>query len=174
MKRYICLVLYYGFARFLPASPKRIAGKLSKKIRYLLCKNIFEFCGLNVNIERMAYFGKGNKIRIGDNSGIGVNCRIYNNTIIGNDVMMGPHCFMLKSAHLFNRSDIPIRLQGVKKDRDQIIIGNDVWIGREVMIIGSKEIKDGTIIGARCVYTKSFPEYSIVGGNPSQLIRSRI
>ena len=42
------------------------------------------------------------------------------------------------------------------------------------MIIGSREIKDGSIIGARCVLTKSFPEYSIVGGNPSKLIRSRL
>ena len=35
------------------------------------------------------------------------------------------------------------------------------------------EIKKGSIIGARCLLTKSFPEYSIIGGNPSKLIRSR-
>lgn len=42
------------------------------------------------------------------------------------------------------------------------------------MIIGSKEIKQGSIIGARCVLVKNFPEYSIVGDNPSKLIRSRL
>lgn len=42
------------------------------------------------------------------------------------------------------------------------------------MIIGSREIKSGSILAARCVLTKTFPEYSIIGGNPSKLIRSRI
>ncbi|WP_233494486.1 hypothetical protein [Mesonia sp. K7] len=66
-----------------------------------------------------------------------------------------------------------MRYQGRKEMPDQVIIGNDVWIGRDVMIIGSKQIKTGTILGARCVLTKEFPEYSIIGGNPSKLIRSR-
>ncbi len=87
---------------------------------------------------------------------------------------MAPNCYMLESNHFFDRIDIPMRLQGQKKQRDQVIIGDDVWIGRDVMIIGSREIKTGSIIGARCVLVKSFPEYSIVGGNPSRLIRSRL
>lgn len=87
--------------------------------------------------------------------------------------MMGPNCFMLESTHLYDRVDIPMREQGRKKYRDKVIIGDDVWIGRDVLILGSKEIKTGSIIGVRCVLTKNFPEYSIVGGNPAKLIRSR-
>lgn len=86
---------------------------------------------------------------------------------------MGPNCYMLESLHKFDRTDITMIEQGFSNERAQVNIGNDVWIGRDVMIIGSKEIKDGTIIGARCVVTKSFPEYSIIGGNPSRLIRLR-
>ena len=142
-------------------------------IRYVLCQNIFEYCGKNVNVERMAFFGRGNKIRIGDNSGIGVNSRIFDNTIIRNNVMMGPSCFMMAKTHLFDKLDIPMRNQGRSKIKDQVTIEDDVWIGKDVMIIGSKEIKKGSIIGARCLLTKSFPEYSIIGGNPSKLIRSR-
>ena len=88
--------------------------------------------------------------------------------------MIGPNCYMLESTHLFDRKDIPMRDQGRKDYRDKVVIGNDVWIGRDVMIIGSKKIKTGSIIGARCVLTKSFSEYSIVGGNPSKLIRNRL
>jgi len=66
-----------------------------------------------------------------------------------------------------------MREQGRKQYRDKVIIGDDVWIGRDVLILGSKEIKTGSIIGVRCVLTKNFPEYSIVGGNPAKLIRSR-
>lgn len=132
------------------------------------------YCDYNVNIEKGAWFGKGNNIEVDDNSGIGINSRIHNNTIIGKNVMMGPNCYMLESNHLFDRIDIPMRDQGMKIRRDQVIIGGDVWIGRDVMIIGSREIKTGSIVAARCVLVKSFPEFSIIGGNPSKLIRSRI
>jgi len=173
MKKFLFIILYYGFARFLPASFTKPLGKVSKKIRYIICKNIFRKCGKNVNIEKGAWFGKGIGIEIGDNSGIGIYCRIFNNTIIGNDVLMGPKCFMLEKTHLFDRTDIPIRNQGKINNRDQVIIEDDVWIGREVMMIGSRTIKKGTIIGARTLLAKDFPEYSIVGGNPAKLIKSR-
>lgn len=175
MKRNLFLILYYGFARYLPAStfPIKPIGRICKKIRGSICKQIFKRCGNNINVEKMAWFGTGREIEIGDNSGIGINAHILNNTIIGNDVMMGPNCYMLESTHLFDSTDIAMRYQGRKKNRDKVIIGDDVWIGRDVMIIGSREIKSGSIVGARCVLTKSFPEYSIIGGNPSKLIRSR-
>lgn len=65
--------------------------------------------------------------------------------------------------------------QGLKtmEERCQVVIEDDVWIGRDVMIMSSKNIKKGSIVGARTVLTKNFPEYSIIGGNPSRLLRSR-
>lgn len=122
----------------------------------------------------MAYFGNGRNVRIGDNSGIGINAHILNNTIIGKDVMMAPNCYMLESLHDISRTDMPMRWQGNINKHEQVIIEDDVWIGRDVMIIGSKIIKKGSVVGARCLLTKNFPEYSIIGGNPSQLIKSRI
>ena len=56
----------------------------------------------------------------------------------------------------------------------QVVIGNDIWIGADVMIIGNRHVADGCILAARTVLTKEFPAYSIIGGNPSRLIRSRI
>ena len=174
MYRFFFLCVYYSFARFLPGS-HTVLGRIlmSKKIRYFCCKHIFKRIGRNVNIERNAYFGKGYDIEIGDNSGIGYNAHIFNNTIIGDNVMMGPNLYMLESSHIFERTDIPMISQGKKKERDRVVIENDCWIGRDVMIIGSRTIKEGSVIGARCLLTKSFPEYSIIGGNPSRLIRSR-
>ena len=173
--RFICLILYYGFARHLPGS-HTLWGRMvfSKKLRYMCCKYIFKYIGENVNIEKGAWVGKGQDIEIDDNSGIGYNAHIFNNTKIGRDVMMGPNLYMMEKTHKFERTDISMMFQGVRAERDHVIIGNDCWIGQDVMIIGSREIKDGSIIGARCVLTKSFPEYSIIGGNPSRLIRSRL
>ena len=169
MKKTIFLILYYGFARYLPPSKHQFC----KKIRYVICKRIFAECGKNVNVERMAYFGNGKNVKIGDNSGIGINAHILNNTIIGKDVMMAPNCYMLESLHKIDSTDIPMRWQGNVNKREQVIIEDDVWIGRDVMIIGSKTIKKGSVVGARCLLTKNFPEYSVIGGNPSQLIKSR-
>ena len=153
------LTLYYGIARHLPGSYSKFGGKISLKFRRLCCKHIFKYMGKNVNIERGAWFGSGRDIIIGDNSGLGINCHVLNNTIIGKDVMMGPNCYMLESLHKYDRTDIPMIAQGFSKERCQVIIGDDVWIGRDVMIIGSKQIKTGTIVGARCLLSKSFPEY---------------
>lgn len=167
------LILYYGFARHLPGSYSRLGGKFSLKLRRLCCSHLFKHMGNNVNIAHGAWFGSGKDVEIGDNSGIGIYCHILNNTIIGNDVMMGPNCYMLESLHKYDWTDITMIEQGFGTERCQVIIGDDVWIGRDVMIIGSKEIKKGSIVGARCLLTKSFPEYSVIGGNPSRLLKSR-
>ena len=142
-------------------------------IRYHICKHIFKKCGKNVNIEKGANFGSGFGIEIGDNSGIGINAVIPSNTIIGNDVMMAPNCFILQVNHKTDRTDIPMRLQGSTSPK-QTIIEDDVWIGRNVTITPGRHIAKGSIVAACCVLTKDFPEYSIIGGNPGKLIRSRL
>lgn len=53
------------------------------------------------------------------------------------------------------------------------IIGNDVWIGSEAIIMPGITIGDGAIIGTRAVVTRNVPPYAIVGGNPARTIRSR-
>ena len=54
-----------------------------------------------------------------------------------------------------------------------IIIGNDVWIGYEAVILAGVSIGDGAIVGARAVVTKDVPPYTIVGGVPAKPIRRR-
>lgn len=57
--------------------------------------------------------------------------------------------------------------------KGDITIGNDVWIGYRAAIMPGITIGDGAIIGAFSVVTRDVPPYSIVGGNPAQLIRER-
>lgn len=148
-------------------------GGYSKRIRGFLCSQIFEYAGENINVERGAHFGKGFKLRIGNNSGLGINCTIPNDAIIGDNVMMGPNCYVHKVNHAFSRTDIPMCQQGFSEPKS-VIIDDDVWIGRNVTIMVGRHISKGSIIAANTVLTKDFPEYSIVGGNPSRLIRSRL
>ena len=58
-------------------------------------------------------------------------------------------------------------------NKGDIIIGNDVWIGFEAVILAGVTIGDGAIIGARAVVTKDVPPYTIVGGVPAKPIRKR-
>jgi len=58
-------------------------------------------------------------------------------------------------------------------NKGDIIIGNDVWIGYDAIIMAGVNIGDGAIIGARAVVTKDVEPYSIVGGVPAKEIRKR-
>ena len=171
LKKVICLILYYSIAQYLPKSGS--FRNLGGAIRLLLCKNIFRKCGKHVNIERRAWFGSGVNIEIGDYSGIGINSHIPSDTIIGKYVMMGPNVFILDVNHEVSDTTKPMCFQG-HVGRKTTVIEDDVWIGRDVKMTPGRHISKGSIIAMGCVLTKDFPEYSIIGGNPSKLIRSRV
>lgn len=58
-------------------------------------------------------------------------------------------------------------------NKGDIVVGNDVWIGYEAVIMSGVTVGDGAIIGARAVVTKDVPPYTIVGGVPAKPIRKR-
>ncbi|HBH3645818.1 TPA: CatB-related O-acetyltransferase, partial [Clostridioides difficile] len=58
-------------------------------------------------------------------------------------------------------------------NKGNIIIGNDVWIGYDSIIMSGIHIGDGAIIGTRAVVTNDVPPYSIVGGVPAKIIKKR-
>ena len=58
-------------------------------------------------------------------------------------------------------------------NKGDIVVGNDVWIGYEAVILAGVTIGDGAIIATRAVVTKDVPPYTIVGGVPAKPIRKR-
>lgn len=174
IKRRLCGWFYYHFAIYLPISHHcGFLGRFGRWLRNKLCHSIFAYCGSNVNIEKGANFGLGYSIRIGDNSGLGVNCVIPDGSVIGRDVMMGPNCYIHARNHKFELIDVPMRKQGYSEVKP-CVIDDDVWIGRNVTIMVGRHISKGTIIAANSVVTKDFPPYSIIGGNPAKIIKTRI
>lgn len=167
------LILYYSIAQFLPGSTFPLIGRVAKKIRYFLCKNVFEYCGTNVNVERRVIFGSGFRIRIGHNSGIGSRSTVCSDIWIGDNVLMGPKCFFLTFNHAFRDKTQTIKSQGYQH-RKHTTIGNDVWIGRECLFTPGRVVSDGTVIAARTLVCKDFEPYSIIGGNPSRKIGERL
>lgn len=167
-KKKILFVFYKMTAQWLPISQR---SKVAKKIRGFWAKRITKTFGTNVNIERGAVFGP--MLEIGNNSGVGINCELYGPIKIGENVMMGPEVVIYTGGHRHDRTDIPMVEQGNDETRP-VTIGNDVWIGRRAMIMPGVNIADGCIIGAGAVVTKDMPAYSIVGGVPAKVIKSRL
>tara|TARA_R110002050_G_scaffold300444_1_gene469820 strand:+ start:3808 stop:4515 length:708 start_codon:yes stop_codon:yes gene_type:complete len=115
----------------------------------------------------------GSSLKIGNNVGINHYCFIgvRGDIEIGNNVIFGPRVNVFSENHNFDSIEIPIKNQGVTKGKT--IIGNDVWIGANVSIMSGVSIGDGCVIAAGAVVTKSIPAYSIIGGVPAKIIKSR-
>lgn len=163
-------LLLYEFAKRLPRSNGIYSFGFSKTMRRLCGKMILSEMGTNVNIEKNATFSS--KVKIGDRSGIGYHAHIDAETTIGDDVMMGPDCIIYTDSHRFDRTDIPMILQG-RSERKPVTIGNDVWIGSRVTILPGVRIGNGAILGTGAVVTKDVPDFAVVGGVPARIIKYR-
>lgn len=162
--------LYRMIGQKLPSSTSHIQiGQ--KRIRRSLVASFVSYVGENVNIEDHAFLSSD--LRIGKNSGVGAHSKIMPKVTIGENVMMGPNCFICTQNHRFDDSTIPMIEQGFN-DYEPVLIGDDVWIGQNVIILPGVEIGSGSIIGAGAVVTKSYPPMSVIGGNPARLLKKRV
>ena len=119
---------------------------------------------------------------------------LYHYPINGDKLKVGKFCsiacgakFLFTSAnhkmHSISTYPFPIFFEEWELDvtnitsawdnKGDIVIGNDVWIGYEAIVLSGVTIGDGAIIGTRAVVTKDVPPYTIVGGIPAKPIRKR-
>lgn len=90
---------------------------------------------------------------------------------IGNDVMIGPNVVVRASNHCSDRTDITIWEQGQTGGR--IVIGDDVWIGANAVLLSQVTIGSHVIIAAGAVVTKDVPDFAVVAGVPAKILRYR-
>lgn len=117
------------------------------------------------------YIGDGSKVQIGEF------CRINENVFlqgaaIGDYVMIAPNVTILSKSDQYSSTDIPMIQQG---ETDEIlpVIEDDVWIGRNAIIMPGICIGKGSVVAAGAVVTKNVEPYSVVGGVPARLIKRR-
>lgn len=168
--RNIALAVYYGFLQYLPRTD-RFNLKWVRVLRSSIGYYVFDQYG-GGNIEHGAFFGNGRGLMCGKGVGLGVNCQIQRPCQIGDEVLMGPDVRIYTMNHRADRTDVPIGMQGMTEKR-KVTIGNDVWIGERAIIMPGVTIGDGSIIAANAVVTKDVPPYSIVGGVPARILKSR-
>lgn len=141
-----------------------------RHIRSFFASMFLSKSGINIDIQRHARFS--HSCELGNNSGIGEGSRLYGKVLIGDDVMMGPQCWIYTQNHEFRYLDKPMRQQGPQRE-EPVVIGNDVWIGGRVTILPGVHVGNGVIIGAGAVVSKDVPDYAIVGGNPARILKYR-
>jgi acetyltransferase-like isoleucine patch superfamily enzyme len=115
----------------------------------------------------------GEGITIGANSAIDAYSFIGSAgpVTIGENVIMGQHVSFHPENHNFDRTDIPIKMQGTV--RLGITIEDDVWVGANVTFLDGAHVGRGCVIGAGSLVRGAIPAYSIAVGSPARIIRSR-
>lgn len=166
-KKKILFLIYSLSAKHLPESRHL---ELAKKIRGAFAKHIVSYLGQDVNIEKGAFFTPG--LSIGNRSGIGIDCEVHGDVKIGKNVMMGPEVVVYTQGHKFSDIDMPMIDQGTDESKP-VIIEDNVWIGRRVIILPGVTIGEGCIIGAGAVVAKSIEPFSVAVGNPAKVVKNR-
>ncbi|HZL12387.1 MAG TPA: CatB-related O-acetyltransferase [Prolixibacteraceae bacterium] len=126
---------------------------------------------LNSNIDSYSYVCSGTKIAFAN---IGKYCSIADGCSIGlafhslNNISTSPIFGSKKNAtgHSWTSNNS-------SEEYKRVIVGNDVWIGTNAIILGGLKIGNGVIIGAGAIVTKDVPDYAIVVGVPAKIIKYR-
>jgi acetyltransferase-like isoleucine patch superfamily enzyme len=148
-------------------------------IRAFYQKNSFAKCGKNVSVGHKCDFILSN-IYCGDNVTIGDRASFIAsiaNIYIGNYVMFGPNVTIRGGNH---RTDIKgkymIQIKADEKlpeNDEDVIIEDDVWVGCNVTILKGVVIGRGSVVAAGALVNKSCLPYSIIGGVPAKMLKTR-
>lgn len=162
-------LLYY----FLNARQKTDGVELSGFSRGL---NNVSFEGNNAVLDSCNFNGS---VKVGYATTFGIHNLIHGNIEIGRYCQFAPYASVNTFNHPVNHMSTYINkrlLDGLMtnyKTNEKTIIGNDVWIGKNVIILGGVTIGNGAVIAAGSVVTKDVPHYHIAAGIPAKTIRQR-
>ncbi len=132
-------------------------------------KKIFGTMGENVTVNTPFWVDYGSHTTVGDNFFANHNCQILDGgkVTFGNNVFIAPNCTFTTAEHAI---DAEQRNEGLEVALP-ITVGNSVWIGAGVVVLGGVTIGDNTIIGAGSVVTKDIPSGVIAVGVPCRVLR---
>lgn len=161
-----------------------LSGKIKRGVHRIflepMVRRSFATYGNPVRIPKGCSFSGNGNIYVGNHVHFGADTRIMTTQAklkIGNYVMFGPGVTIITGDH---RMDVLGKYMTQLTDADKlpendmdVTIEDDVWIGANATILKGVTIGCGSVIAAGSLVTKSCPPYSIVGGVPAKVIKSR-
>jgi len=124
-----------------------------------------------------AYFVGGSSLHhdvlAGPFSFISSGCILGPKVVIGAYTMLGPRVMVVGDDHVFDVVGVPTIFAGRPARIRETLIGRDVWIGANVVVMAGVRIHDGAIVAAHAVVTKDVAPFSMVAGIPAREIKTR-
>jgi len=170
-------------------------GKIGFALRYSWYRFFFQDCnkisigmGCNFNSpktmafngsvcigERSFFAADGGSIVVGGdttfNTNVHINASIGGVIQIGEKCLIGPNVVMRSAGHEYNDPAVPIRLQGhIVRN---IVVGDNVWIGANAIVLGGVRIGSGSVIGAGAVVVSDIPSMAVAVGVPARVVKFR-
>jgi acetyltransferase-like isoleucine patch superfamily enzyme len=162
----------YSINKFLLNFFRNINGNIGLLIRYLLIKNLSKNCGDNVSIHPNVYLFNLKNISFGNN--VSIHPMNYidgtGGLKIGNNVSIAHSCSIMTTNHSWANDKLPIKYN--PKISSDVTINDDVWVGCGVRILAGVSIGQRSIIAAGAVVNKDVIKRTIVGGVPSNKLKS--
>ena len=170
MIKKIYYIFYYAVIMHLPHS-RYI--KLTNWIRTFYVCNVLGIMkrSKSARFQNNVYLGGLGAVSIGKDCQINEHAFLQG-AIIGDNVMIAPYVALIANKKDVNSTDI-LMSTAEKEKGLKIIIEDDVWIGRNAIVMPGIKIGKGSIIGAGSVVTKDVEPSSIMGGVPANLIKKR-
>lgn len=139
-------------------------------------KNIHIFSNCILATHPCDIVASNPELIIGDNCEIGENTHITcaNRIVIGNGLLTGRRCTITDNSHgesLIENLGVRPRMRK-SFSKGPVHIGDNVWLGDNVVVLPGVSIGNGCIIGANAVVTKDIPAYSVAVGNPAKVVKS--
>ena len=141
----------------------------NRETRKEFIKKIFGKTGENILVESNFECDYGYNIYVGENFYINHNCVILDAAKVefGDNVFIAPNCGFYTAGHPI---DVELRNKGLEYAKP-IKVGNNVWIGGNVVVLPGVTIGDNVVIGAGSVVNKDIPSNVVAVGNPCKVIR---
>lgn len=168
IKRLFFYFLYVVIGTKLPPSHAPYSLGLHN-LRNFFVRHAIRSCGNGVVLEQNIHLSP--HIEIGNNVFVDEDVKIRRETIIGNNVLIASGVQLVTVDHIFTDTEKPICFQGESISR--IVIGDDVWIGTNAIILPGVNLGSHSIVAAGAVVTKNVPEWAIVGGVPARVLKYR-
>ena len=109
-------------------------------------------------------------VTIGNHTRIGIHCTVIGPVCIGNNVNLAQGITVSALNHNFEDTTRRIDEQGISTK--PVMIGDDVWIGANAVILPGVTIGQHVVVAAGAVVTKDVPDYSLVAGVPAKVIKN--